>query len=70
MSARRTESETRWIWASAAAAGHRYLQQVSGGRHVLGLGLGGPLSNGPAPLEVMRTYLDDFEIFDNYLVTI
>lgn len=47
--------------ASAAAAAHRYLQELSGGRHVLGLGLGGPLSNGVAPVDVMTTYVTDLE---------
>ena len=47
--------------APAAAAGHRYLQQLSGGRHVLGLGLGGALSNGPRPLDLMEQYVDALE---------
>jgi len=47
--------------ASAAAAGHAYLQEISGQRHVLGLGLGGALSNGPAPLDVMTDYLGALE---------
>jgi probable F420-dependent oxidoreductase len=45
--------------ASATAAAHRYLQSLSGGRHVLGLGLGAALSNGPAPMDVMTRYTDD-----------
>lgn len=45
---------------AAAAAAHRYLDSASDGRHVLGLGLGGALSNGPAPLKVMSDYLDEF----------
>ncbi len=44
--------------AGAAAAAHRYLQTISGGRHVLGLGLGGPLANGPSPVEIMAEYVD------------
>lgn len=52
---------------SAAAAGHRYLDEASDGRHVLGLGLGGALSNGPAPLKVMSDYLDEFaDAWDNH----
>jgi probable F420-dependent oxidoreductase len=47
--------------APAAAAAHRYLQALSGGRHVLGLGLGGALSNGPQPIDRMTSYVDDFE---------
>ena len=45
----------------AAAAGHRYLQRLSGGRHVMGLGLGGTLSNEPRPLDIVSDYLDSFE---------
>ena len=47
--------------ASAAAAGHAYLQQMSGNRHVLGLGLGGALSSGPAPIDVMTDYVHAVE---------
>lgn len=47
--------------AGAAAAAHRYLQEMSGGRHVLGLGLGGALSNGPQPIDVMTGYVDGLE---------
>lgn len=46
--------------ASAAAAAHRYLDSMSDGRHVLGLGLGGRLSNEPNPLLAMSNYLDEF----------
>ena len=44
----------------AAAAGHRYLQRKSGGRHVLGLGLGGALSNEAEPLSIATSYLKEF----------
>ena len=47
--------------AGAAAAGHRYLHALSGGRHVLGLGLGGRLSSEGRPIEVMTGYLDQFD---------
>ena len=47
--------------AGAAAAAHRYLAEMSGGRHVLGLGLGGALAAGPSPMQVIRDYLDDFD---------
>lgn len=46
--------------ASAAAAAHRYLDTMSDGRHVLGLGLGGRLSNEANPLMTMSNYLDEF----------
>ena len=46
--------------AAAAAAAHRYLQKMSGGRHVMGFGLGGALSNGPTPLDTMTSYVDEF----------
>jgi len=46
--------------ASATAAAHRYLDAMSDGRHVLGLGLGGRLSNEPNPLLTMSNYLDEF----------
>lgn len=46
--------------ASAAAAAHRYLDGLSDGRHVLGLGLGAKLSGEPNPLNIMSTYVDDF----------
>lgn len=45
--------------ASASAAAHRYLEAVSGGRHVLGLGLGGALSAGPKPIDLMTAYVED-----------
>lgn len=47
--------------AEAAAAAHRYLNAASDGRHVLGFGLGGALSNGPTPLNVMAEYVDKFD---------
>lgn len=46
--------------AAASAAAHRFLDTMSEGRHVLGLGLGGKLSNLPKPLGAMSTYLDAF----------
>lgn len=47
--------------ANSAAAAHRHLQAASGGRHVLGLGLGGALSNGPKPIDVMIDYVNEVE---------
>ena len=44
----------------AAVAGHRYLQMKSGGRHILGLGLGGALSNQIEPLSIATSYLNEF----------
>jgi len=44
----------------AAVAGHRYLQMKSGGRHILGLGLGGALSNETEPLSIATNYLNEF----------
>lgn len=47
--------------AGAAAAGHRYLQAMSGGRHVLGIGLGGALASGPSPMSVIDEYVAGVE---------
>ena len=48
---------------NAAAAAHAYLQQVHGGRHVLGLGLG-PLARQPGPMQVLENWLDAFDEAD------
>lgn len=47
--------------AAAAAAAHRYLDAVSDGRHVLGLGLGAKLSNESGPINAMAAYVDEFD---------
>lgn len=42
-----------------AAAAHAYLQGASGGRHVLGLGLG-PLARQPVAMAILNEWLDGF----------